>query len=87
VPDAIQFLGWDDLVKRAVGTVWKQSDTDRARSALVKQYGAIMSQWAQDVGSWEALGPAIQAAMSEAEKNSHTGKKALATGAATLVTS
>jgi hypothetical protein len=87
VPDAIQFFGWDDLVKRAVGTVWRQSDTERARSALVKQYGAIMSQWAQDVGSWDALGPAIQAAMSEAEKNSRIGKKPLATGAATLVTS
>lgn len=60
VSDAIQFLGWDDLVKRSVGTVWKQSDVDRARSALVKQYGAILTQWASDVGSWDSLGIALR---------------------------
>jgi len=87
VSDAIQFLGWDDLIKRSVGTVWKQSDIERARSALVKQYGAILTQWAADAGSWDALGPSIQEAIATAEKNSHVGKKPLASRAATLLTS
>ncbi|WP_287815313.1 replication initiation factor domain-containing protein, partial [Pseudomonas sp.] len=34
VPDALRALGWDDLVKRTIGTVWKPSDAERARTAL-----------------------------------------------------
>jgi len=59
VPAAVRVLGWDSLVKRSVGTVWKRSDADRARAALVRQYGAIIASWASEVGSWEALGPAL----------------------------
>lgn len=63
VPDALQCLGWDHLSKRSVGTVWKRSDAERARYALLKQYGAIMDQWATEVGSWEALGPVMHSAI------------------------
>lgn len=87
VADALKVLGWDQLQKRSVGTVWRPDDTERSRLALVRQYGAVLSQWASDSGSWEALGAAIQAAILQAEKNSQTGNKSLATRAATLVTS
>lgn len=59
VADALAFLGWNDLEKRSVGTVWRQSDADRARAALLAQYGATLSLWASEAGSWEALGSAI----------------------------
>lgn len=66
VPAALQCLGWDHLKKRSVGTVWKQSDTERARRALLKQYGAILSLWATEEGSWELLGTAIGKAVQAA---------------------
>jgi hypothetical protein len=59
VPAALVCLGWDHLKKRSVGTVWKRSDSERARHALLKQYGAILAQWAQEEGSWQHLGVAI----------------------------
>lgn len=63
IPEALQALGWDDLCKRsAIGTVWRKSDEERARAALCKQYGAILARWATEAGSWDALGPAINAA-------------------------
>jgi hypothetical protein len=69
LPEALQALGWDDLHRRAaIGTVWRKSDTERARAALLKQYGAILQQWSAEVGSWEALGVCIGDRMRELEK-------------------
>lgn len=65
VPGALEALGWGDLQSRAVGTVWKRSDVERARAALLRQYGRILDAWADEVGGWDALGPAM-AAMQEA---------------------
>lgn len=80
VADALSSSGyWQDLVMRSVGTVWKQSDTQRARTALLKQYGAIMAQWAHEVGGWESLGPAMQ----ESITNTRTSNVA-ATGRQTV---
>jgi len=59
VSDAVKCLGWDHLCKRSVGTVWRRSDADRARYALLRQYGAIMASWASEVGSWGAFGAAV----------------------------
>lgn len=67
VSDALAVLGWDNLQKRAVGTVWRQSDAERARAALLAQYGATMSLWASEAGSWEALGLAIGQALKSAK--------------------
>lgn len=55
VPDALQCLGWSDLRKLSVGTVWKRSDAERARYALIKQYGSTLASWADELGSWEIL--------------------------------
>lgn len=60
LPAALKCLGWDDLVRQSVGTVWKRSDAERSRHALVKQYGAIMAAWADELGSWEELGLAVK---------------------------
>lgn len=63
VPKALECLGWDHLGKRTVGTVWRQSDAERARLALVKQYGAVMSAWAAETGGWNAFGEVLRDAL------------------------
>lgn len=66
IPAALEAVGfWHDLSKRSVGTVWRCSDEERARAALLKQYGAVMARWALEVGSWDALGPAIDTALKD----------------------
>lgn len=70
VPDALQVLGWDDLQDRAsVGTVWRRSDTERARAALLRQYSAVIRTWKDEVGgSWsdfgQVLGDAVEVSTS-----------------------
>lgn len=60
VADALNSTGyWTDLVKTAVGTVWRSSDDERARNALLRQYGAVMARWAAEAGGWDGLGLAI----------------------------
>jgi hypothetical protein len=61
VADALAVLGWDDLKKRAVGTVWRRSDAERSRIALCKQYGGIIAEWASELGGWDALPQAMRA--------------------------
>ena len=66
LPDCLQALGWDDLHSRAhIGTVWRKSDEERARAALLRQYGTIISKWASDVGGWSALGDELQKSLQE----------------------
>lgn len=66
VPEALDALGWDELGPRtAVGTVWKRSDDERARFALVKQYGAILERLADELGDWESVGPHLRDALRE----------------------
>jgi hypothetical protein len=56
---ALEAIGWGKLEPLAVGSVWRPSDAQRARAALLRQYGAIMSTWAEEVGGWSAMGEAI----------------------------
>lgn len=61
VHGALEAMGWQDLDARsAVGTVWRKDDEARARAALVRQYGAILARWADEVGDWDSLGEAIR---------------------------
>jgi len=65
--DALNAINFEhDLSRRSIGTLWRQSDTERARAALLKQYGAIMSAWSEDVGGWAELGQAIGEALQPA---------------------
>lgn len=60
LPEALQALQWDELgAKASIGTVWRKSDAERARAALLKQYGAIMANWASELGGWPELGTTI----------------------------
>ena len=61
LPEALEALGWDDLDKRSsIGTVWRKSDEERARAALVKQYGAVIARWAADSGGWNEFGTILR---------------------------
>ena len=59
---ALDSCGIDVLRHRSVGTVWRPSDEERARLALVRQYRAVLQSWADDAGSWNALGPMLETA-------------------------
>lgn len=63
VADALAVLGWDDLEKRSVGTVWRPEDTERARTALLRQYGQVLANWAQETGGWDGLGNVLDDAL------------------------
>ena len=62
VSEALTLIGFTDLERSAVGTVWKPSDAERARAALVKQYGAILRAWADELGGWDRLGLELERA-------------------------
>jgi hypothetical protein len=55
---ALEAIGWADLVPESIGSVWKPSDALRARRTLLKQYGAILSNWAEET-TWGSLGHEI----------------------------
>lgn len=59
VPDALQRLGWPELQRHAVGTVWRQSDDERALAYLCKQYGPLIKRLRASVGSYQAVGELI----------------------------
>lgn len=70
IAEALAALGWDDMQKRAVGTVWRPSDAERSRLALLRQYGNVIAQWAQEAGGWDALGPEVRAALDKVKQES-----------------
>lgn len=45
-------FGLDGYASHSIGTVWRPSDAERARMALVRQYGAIIREWVDEAGSW-----------------------------------
>lgn len=70
IRDALECLGWSDLAKLAVGTVWKRSDAERARYSLIKQYGATLASWADELGSWDALSAELATLLGNNAKSS-----------------
>ena len=57
--DLVEALGLGTRLKQAIGTVWRPSDTERARRAMVKQYGRVLLGWVEEVGGWDRLGVAL----------------------------
>lgn len=52
---ALATIGWSHLTKRSIGTVRKPSDAERARFHMLRQYGATLASWQEELGGWEAL--------------------------------
>ena len=65
--DLVEALGLGARLRQAVGTVWRPSDMERARRALVKQYGRIALAWRDELGSWEAVGVELGRCVNEAK--------------------
>lgn len=70
--DPVSVMGsaaWMRVLMRAVadlelepfqaGTVWRQSDDDRAYAALLAQYGGLLRRIEGDLGSWDMVGRQI----------------------------
>lgn len=45
-----------DIAPFRAGTVWRQSDHDRAYRAMLAQYGRVFQGMLRDLGSWECVG-------------------------------
>jgi hypothetical protein len=52
-------LGMGDIDRMRCGTVYRDSDVERTRNALCRQYGPALLAWATEVGGPEALGVAL----------------------------
>lgn len=65
VADALQVLGWENLHGRSIGTVWKPSDVEASRLALLRQYGAIIEAWAVEHGGWDGFGSVLHGALKD----------------------
>lgn len=66
LPDALDAMGYFHRLKgTAIGTVWRPSDAERARSVMLKQYGRVMRDWADDLGGWHELADEIQRRLAE----------------------
>lgn len=49
-------LGNPDVARLSLGTVYRGEDVDRARRALLRQYGPTLRGLASEEGSWAAVG-------------------------------
>lgn len=77
VSDACKFINLAELQKRTVGTTWQRSDDERARYALLKQYGKTLLKWAAEHESPEAFGAFLLAELdgSAADKRAEQALK------------
>ena len=66
--EALTCIGWDHLQAQSVGTIYRPSDVERARAALLTQYGAILERWALDAGGWDSLGPVLSESLAVVRK-------------------
>lgn len=58
--DLMDVICMDTLAPKSVGTVWRPSDTQRARLAMLKQYGKVLERWVQEAESLEAFWEQVQ---------------------------
>jgi hypothetical protein len=65
--EAMHFIGWDHLKTQSVGTVWRPSDTERQRSALIKQYGRIIREWSHELGGMAQLAAELERLIKQPE--------------------
>lgn len=75
VVKALAEIGWKDLQPLSVGSVWRPSDTARQRLYLLRQYGAIMRAWSEDVGGWSEFGIAVGSALDSGDDLANVSAK------------
>ncbi len=69
---ACKHIRLDDLEKRAVGTIWKRTDDEKTRWAMLRQYGSALRKWAAEYSSYEEFGRALGEALEQDEKGRST---------------
>ena len=85
VANALNETGlWAHLQSTSVGTVWRASDDERARTALLRQYSAVMSRWAEELGGWDKFGLAAGSSI-DSKSTEEAAKASGATLAASSV--
>lgn len=66
---ACKHIGLDDLEKRAVGTIWKRTDDEKTRWAMLRQYGPALRKWLCECGGdREEFGRQLADALTAEEK-------------------
>ena len=50
------------------GKAWRQSDHERARAAILSQYGGWLREELRQLGSWECVGLQLGSDLEEREK-------------------
>ena len=48
--EALEGFGWEKMLSKSIGTVYRPSDDERARLAIQKQYGQILRRWFDETG-------------------------------------
>lgn len=56
----LNHLGWDHLEPLALPSVYTPTDDERSRRALLKQYGNVISKWAEEVGGYHELSRVLE---------------------------
>lgn len=64
-----------DLHPFEAGRPWRQSDDDRAYSALLAQYGGLLKRVCGDLGSWDMVGRQIGFDLAEREAVANRGRR------------
>ena len=59
-------LGHPDIVKRSLGTVYREEDDERAMNWLMKQYAPTLRAKRNELGCWAALGDYIGSKIGDA---------------------
>jgi hypothetical protein len=56
LPRALDAIDWLRVEAVQVGKGYRRTESERARSWLVLQYGRILAEWRDQAGSWESVG-------------------------------
>lgn len=67
----LETLGFIGSVKTILPSMYQPSDDARARRALVKQYGRVISNWKHELGTWDELGKQIETEYAEQKELCH----------------
>jgi len=67
----LESLGFIGTIKTVLPSAYRPADDERARRALVKQYGKILTRWQHETGDWDSLGSAIERKIIETEKEQY----------------
>lgn len=60
LPRALDAISWLAVDPVTITKPWRSRSDQRARAALVVQYGATLEKWAAEVGGWEQLGAILR---------------------------